>query len=108
MAEPVGAVERADAVARVHVVGAAHVLDDLEARSDRDHPGGVLDVTGEPADVAVEVDLDPVVAAHPLFVGDSGAVPGERVLDARDGLIRLLPLADEKAQPQPVVHGASP
>ena len=107
MAEPVGAVEAAHAVVVVDLVRAADVLDDLEARADRDHLRGVLDVIGELPDVSVEARPDPVVAAHPLVLDDARTVLGERVLDAGDGLVRLLPLADEEAQAQLAVQGVS-
>ena len=107
VAESVSAVEAAHAVVVVDLVRAADVLDDLEARADRDHLRGVLDVVGELADVSVEARPDPVVAAHPLVLDDARAVLGERALDAGDGPVRLLALADEEAKAQLAVQCVS-
>ena len=68
---------------------------------DRDHLGGLLDGVGELLHVAVELDGQLVVVAGPLLGDDLGALAGHRLGDAGDRGFRLLPLADEEAQPQP-------
>ena len=107
VAEPVGAVEAVHAVLVVDLVRAADVLDDLEARADRDHLRGVLDVIGELLDVPVEARPDPVVAAHrsssTMRALCLWSAPWMRAMDWS----RFLPLADEEAKAELTLQGVS-
>ena len=89
-----------DVVGVVDVVGAADVLDDVEALADRHHLGGVFHRVRERLQVTVVADGEPLGRADGLLLEDLGAELGELGADPLDGLLGLLALADEEAQPQ--------
>ena len=99
--EAVGAAHAMHAVAVVDIVGAADILDDVQALADREDRGGLLHRVGELTQIAANLDHHAVVLGDPLLVGNGGAVRLERRANARDRLLGLRAAPDQKAQGQP-------
>ena len=81
MAQAVAAGEALHVIGIVDIVGAADVLDDLQAGADRDDRGGALQVVSHLPGLAGEVHHNPVVVSDHFVVDDLGAVSGEDLLD---------------------------
>ena len=107
MSEAVGARVVLYVIGIVHVVSAAHVLDDLQAGADRDDLGDVLQVIGHLPHLAAEVHHDAVVVGDHLIFDDLRLVLGEDLLDLGDRRGRLVAGTNEKAQAQLVVRGVA-
>ena len=85
-------------VARIDLVRAAHVLDDVEALADREHLGRVLHGVGEVARIARGLDHDAIGRADPFVLDDRGAARGQRLAYPPDRGLGVGALAGEKAQ----------